>query len=106
KQKLDIVFIHGTGSNAKMWQSQVQFFTALGYACTLIDLRGHGQSDEPNERTDLNIHRQDLLETLQASDVRLPAYFIGHSLGAIVALDLAEKNPELVKAVFAACIPA
>jgi len=106
KIKSDIVFLHGTGSNARMWKNQVAFFSRLGHTCTLMDLRGHGQSHEPYEKTDLEVHRRDVLETLQNSKVKFPAYFVGHSLGAIVALVIAEKHPELVKAVFAACMPA
>ncbi len=105
KPKSDIVFLHGTGSNARMWKNQVSYFSQLGYACTIVDLRGHGQSHEPYEKTDLEIHRQDILQTLQNGNVRFPAYFVGHSLGAIISLAIAEKHPELVRGIFAACLP-
>jgi pimeloyl-ACP methyl ester carboxylesterase len=105
KIKANIVFIHGTGSNARMWKNQVSFFSRLGHTCTLIDLRGHGQSHEPYEKTDIAVHTQDVFETLQHSNIKFPAYFVGHSLGAIIALAIAEKHPQLVKAVFAACMP-
>ena len=105
KTKSNIVFVHGTGSNSRMWKQQVSYFSQLGYPCTLIDLRGHGQSHEPYEKTDLEVHRQDVLVTLQNSNAIFPAYFVGHSLGAIVSLAIAEKHPEMVKAIFAACMP-
>jgi pimeloyl-ACP methyl ester carboxylesterase len=105
QSKSHIVFLHGTGSNARMWKNQVSYFSRLGYPCTLIDLRGHGQSHEPYEKTDLVVHTQDVLDTLQNSKIKFPAYFVGHSLGAIVALSIAEKHPSLVKAVYAACAP-
>ncbi len=105
ENKSDIVFLHGTGSNAHMWKNQLAYFSRLGHTCTLIDLRGHGKSHEHYEKTDLEVHRQDVLETLQNSNVKFPAYFIGHSLGGIVALAIAQKHPEMVKGIFAACVP-
>lgn len=105
KAKSDIVFLHGTGSNSTMWKNQVSFFSQIGYACTVVDLRGHGQSHEPYEKTDLEVHKQDIVQTLQNNNVHLPAYFVGHSLGSIISLSLAETNAEMVKSVFAACLP-
>ena len=82
--KSDIVFLHGTGSNARMWKNQVAFFTRLGHKCTLIYLRGHGQSHEPYEKTDLEVQRKDVLETLQNSKAYISclfcrAFFRGYS---------------------------
>ncbi len=103
--KDNIIFLHGTGSGSRMWKNQVAFFSAQGYPCTVIDLRGHGASHEPYEKTDLAVHKNDVIETLKAHNVPLPAYFVGHSLGAIISVALAESHPELVRGVFAACLP-
>ncbi len=104
-RKSDLIFLHGTGSNARMWKNQVLYFSSIGHACTVIDLRGHGQSHEPYEKTDLEVHRQDILQTLHSGNIHFPAYFIGHSLGSIISIDIAQKHPELVKGIFAACLP-
>lgn len=101
----DLIFIHGTGSSAEMWAPQVELLTSLGYRCFVIDLRGHGQSKEPGELTDLAVHNADVIETLQNSPVRLPAVFVGHSLGSIIAVTLAEQRPELISLIFAAGFP-
>ena len=100
-----IVFLHGTGSNSNMWKNQVHFFSKLGHPCFLIDLRGHGSSHEPYETTNLQTHLDDIQQTLHSSQIPLPAYFVGHSLGAIIAIFLAEKKPDLVKGIFAAALP-
>lgn len=105
KIKSDIIFLHGTGSNAIMWKKQVEFFTRRGHKCVLIDFRGHGQSLEPEEETNPETYMHDVIETLQDSDIQFPAYFVGHSLGSLIALSIAEKHPYMVKAVFAACLP-
>jgi pimeloyl-ACP methyl ester carboxylesterase len=104
-EKEAIVFLHGTGSNSHMWNQQLPFFLERGHACYLIDLRGHGDSAEPGESTDLAVHLSDIHDTISDADIKYPAYFVGHSLGAIISLRLAKDSPELVKSIFAASVP-
>ncbi|MBS2006766.1 MAG: alpha/beta hydrolase [Cyanobacteria bacterium SZAS TMP-1] len=103
--KSDIVLIHGTGSSAEMWVPQVDLLTSIGHRCFVIDLRGHGKSPEPGEHTDLAVHMADVIETVENSPIKFPCVFIGHSLGAIISVTLAEQRPELVSLVFAAGFP-
>src|SRR5271156_6210408 len=100
--KSDVVFIHGTGSNSDMWESQAQVLAALGHRCFLIDLRGHGGSPGVFECTSIECHLTDVMETVEQCHVRFPAIFIGHSLGAIIAFELAERHPEMFDQIFAA----
>lgn len=104
-KKGDIVFIHGTGSNSQMWLKQIPFFAERGYGCTLLDLRGHGDTAEPRMKTNLRVHADDVVETLSQANLEMPAYFVGHSLGAIISVFLANEKPELFKAIFAASLP-
>ena len=104
-KKGDIVFIHGTGSNSQMWRHQVPFFVERGYRCILLDLRGHGETAEPKMKTSLRVHADDVTETLSQSNLDMPAYFVGHSLGAIISVFLANERPEWFKAIFAASMP-
>jgi len=39
------------------------------------------------------------------SQISFPSYFVGHSLGAIIAMFLANKQPDKVKGIFAAGLP-
>ncbi|MDR3614491.1 MAG: alpha/beta hydrolase [Candidatus Obscuribacterales bacterium] len=105
ERKPDVVLIHGTGSGALMWQPQAELLSGLGHRCFLPDLRGHGKTPELNEVTDLKVHIADLLETLEQSDVTYPAVFIGHSLGAIISLNLAKERGELFEQIFAVAMP-
>ena len=43
--------------------------------------------------------------SLSLNQIKFPAYFVGHSLGAIISISLANKHPELIKAIFAAGMP-
>jgi len=101
----DLIFLHGTGSAGEMWKGQIEFFTARGYRCYVIDLRGHGATDEPGEFTNLDVHLADVVETLESADIKFPAAFIGHSLGAIISVTLAQSRPELFKTILAAGLP-
>jgi pimeloyl-ACP methyl ester carboxylesterase len=101
----DTVLLHGTGSNSRMWERQANFLAKHGYRAFLIDLRSHGESPHIDAECGVKEHEEDLLETMADAGVRFPAYFVGHSLGAIIAVSLASKRPELVESIFAASLP-
>jgi pimeloyl-ACP methyl ester carboxylesterase len=101
----DLVMIHGTGAHAEMWRPQVELLKSRGYRCFLPDLRGHGESDEPGHPTDVHAHLKDMDDSLFDQGIRFPAVFIGHSLGAIISLELAERRPELFKQILAVGMP-
>lgn len=101
-----VVFLHGTGASAEMWDGQANFLAEHGYQCILLDLRGHGLSKiSKPQSADLNVFVSDVLETLDTLKIAFPVAFVGHSLGAIISVTIAEKYPELVSSLFAACLP-
>jgi len=51
------------------------------------------------------VHIKDVMQTLEASDIKFPAAFIGHSLGAIISVTLAQQRPDLFAAILAAGLP-
>lgn len=101
----DVVLIHGTGSSSEMWDAQVEALVGHGYRCFLLDLRGHGQTHEPEEFTDLHVHVGDVLETLEHGGINYPAIFLGHSLGSLISLHIARTNPGLADTLFLAALP-
>jgi len=103
--KPDVVLIHGTGADHSIWKPQIDILSARGYRSFLPELRGHGLTDEPGELTDINVHIQDLLDTLEGCPVRFPAVFVGHSLGAIIAISLAQQQPQLFEQILAVSLP-
>lgn len=103
--KVDVVLIHGTGSSSEMWKAQADALSKSGYRCFLLDLRGHGQTHEPEEPTDLNVHVSDVLETLEDAGISFPAAFLGHSLGSIISLRIAQTQPELTHTLLLAALP-
>jgi len=105
KTRPDVVFLHGTGSSSHMWERQAKFVASKGHRAFLIDLSGHGASPDRDGACGLAEHEEDVLETIADAGVVFPAYFVGHSLGAIISVSLASKHPEIFKGIFAASLP-
>ena len=90
-----LIFIHGLGSSGRDWEYQVNDF-ATKYKVITFDLRGHGQSDKPNEPYTISMFANDsakLIEQLSSE----PVHMVGHSLGGMVAFQLVVDYPKLVK---------
>ena len=83
-----IVFVHGVGSNAAIWDTQLEEF-GRDYRCYAIELRGNGVAPLP---ADIGaITRQGFaLDVLAIADAaKLDQFhFVGCSLGGVVALEL------------------
>lgn len=89
-----IVFVHGVGMNHRVWSPQLSFFSG---ECRAIayDLMGHGESPLPPQPTALSHlsgQLSRLLDYLEVGRVHL----VGHSMGALVALDFALRHPHRV----------
>ncbi len=93
-----IVCIHGAGSSALMWADAVEELVRLGRV-TAYDRRGCTRSErpEPYERTSVAEQADDaaaLLDALAAT----PPVVIGRSYGGAVAIDLALRYSDRVRA--------
>jgi pimeloyl-ACP methyl ester carboxylesterase len=97
-QGLPILFSHGFGASTGMWQGQVEALRDA-YRLILWDMRGHGDSDSPDEQT-LYSHAH-TVEDMRAllDQLRLDqAVIAGHSLGGFMSLAFHVKYPQRVKA--------
>jgi esterase len=93
-----IACIHGAGSSAVMWGNAVKELARLGRVIS-YDRRGCARSERPDpyERTAVTEHADDaaaLLHALRAA----PAVIVGRSYGGAVAVDLALRYPDRVRA--------
>ena len=94
-----ILLIHGTSSSAMVWsRGSIESLAELG-RLIVYDRRGCGRSErpEPYERTSVPEHADDAAALL-ASLGAAPAVVIGRSYGGEIALDLAARYPERVRA--------
>ena len=87
-----VLLIHGVGLQAEAWNSQI---TALAphYHVVAVDMPGHGQSPVPAQPMTLAGYTDAIVQTLDT-----PALVIGHSMGAMIALDMALHHPSRVMA--------
>lgn len=92
-----LLLLHGLASNLTRYDEFVEH-TALAarHALLRVDLRGHGGS-LTRRRVDSARWCDDLAALLQAEAAR-PAIVVGHSLGAQVALQFAQRHPQHVRA--------
>ena len=89
-----IVFIHGAGLDHTCWQLQSRWFAWHGWSAIAVDLPAHGRSEGPPLDT-IEAMCGWVLAVMDAANVSKAA-LVGHSMGAVVALETAAKSPERV----------
>lgn len=95
-----VVFVHGVGLRAESWYQQISAFNDR-YPCYVIDMPGHGESDLlPNPTLTLEDFAA-ALKTFIENVIGEPAIIVGHSLGAMTALQTAVSYPGVVRGVAA-----
>lgn len=91
-----IVAIHGAGMDRSVWDTLEARLDDAGVPIAAPDLPGHG---EDTARTCDRI--EDMADVLAAgleADGAPPGLILGHSMGALVAMELARRYPERVLA--------
>lgn len=91
-----VLLLHGLGVGGGVWQAFARRLLPH-LAAVAPDLRGHAQSDAPPDGYQPLDYAADLVELIRALDLRPPLPVAGHSLGALVALALADGWPKLVQ---------
>lgn len=90
-----LLFLHGLGSSTRDWQNQVNYFVNK-YQVITLDLRGHGKSDKPKGHYSVPLFSADVTQFIQ-SVINKPVHLVGHSLGGMIAFQIAVDHPELLK---------
>jgi len=91
-----IIFVYGIACLMNHWHHQLSYFSQ-NYHVIIFDLRGHHKSEAPKDKSNLTVSAiaQDvecLIKHLKISK----AHLIGHSFGAPIILEFAEKHPDQV----------
>jgi len=86
-----VVLLHGLASNARIWDGVAQRLADAGLRVAALDLRGHGESEQPAAGYDFATVCRDLEAALKALGVERPV-LAGHSWGANVALQYAAER--------------
>ena len=89
-----IVFLHGAGMDQSVWSLQSRWFAHHGKRVLAVDFPGHGQSAGP-PLTDIGALAHWTARLIEAAGAER-ASLVGHSMGALVALETAARHPQHV----------
>jgi pimeloyl-ACP methyl ester carboxylesterase len=93
---LAIVFVHGYTVRADCWAIQVRELADTGVRMVLYDHRGHGASEVgPAKGDTIEQLGRDLSEVLRQRVPEGPVLLVGHSMGGMTIMALAEQLPDL-----------
>ena len=84
------VFVHGAAFDHTVWKLQARYFAWHGGSVLAVDLPGHGRS-EGEPRRSIPEMADWLVALLDAAGVG-EANLVGHSMGALVALEAAARH--------------
>lgn len=90
-----LLFVHGWTCDGTHWQRQVAEFSK-DHRVIALDQRGHGESDKPDQDYAIAGFADDLEAFIAATRLDRPV-IVGHSMGGIIALHLARRNPEIAR---------
>ena len=92
-----IMLLHGLASSSHIWDLVAPQLISYGYTVTALDQRGHGESEKPDSGYDFATILADDVAVMNIIGMVRPI-LVGHSWGAMVALQFAAVNAEQVKA--------
>ncbi len=93
------VLVHGVTASSRTWWRVSPWFAENGWRAVAVDLRGHGKSPRATHGLGLEDLADDLHETVSAllkPEERVDV-LLGHSLGALAALELCREHGDLVE---------
>jgi pimeloyl-ACP methyl ester carboxylesterase len=90
-----MVFVHGFSLDMTTWLEQ-WLDLSIEARCVLMDLRSHGRSERAaHGDLSLGAMGRDVGAVLHAVSPERPAVVVGHSMGGMAILAMAEQRPEL-----------
>jgi pimeloyl-ACP methyl ester carboxylesterase len=93
-----VALIHGWCCDHSFFEPQLEHFAKAGRRVIAFDLRGHGASAAPEGRYGMDVFADDVAWCLEKLEARHPVV-IGHSMGGIIAFELAARYPDLPSAI-------
>jgi pimeloyl-ACP methyl ester carboxylesterase len=88
-----IVLVHGWCCDLTFFAPQIEHFSR-NHRVVAVDLRGHGQSDKPEQEYTIAGFADELMTFCRGMGLMKPI-IMGHSMGAMIAAELTHWHPEL-----------
>jgi pimeloyl-ACP methyl ester carboxylesterase len=92
-----LLLVHGWACDHTYFATQFDHFST-DHRVVAVDLRGHGQSDKPEQDYTPGVFADDLA-WLWGELGLTKSVVIGHSMGGVIAMELAARYPEMLAAV-------
>lgn len=93
-----MLLVHGLASSARLWDGMAAALAGEGWHAVAVDLRGHGESDRPDDGYGFEVILDDIRRVMEAHDLERPL-FVGQSWGGNLAVEFGWAHPELVSGV-------
>jgi pimeloyl-ACP methyl ester carboxylesterase len=93
-----VLLIHGWCCDHRHMAPLAEHFARQGHAVVSLDLRGHGRSDKPQQAYPIGAFADDVAWCCRELQLEKPV-LIGHSMGGIVAYEVAARAPQLPGAI-------
>lgn len=92
-----MVFVHGWSCDHRYFAPQIERFSR-DHRTIAVDLRGHGASDAPQQEYTMSAFADDVAWLCRELGAEKPVV-VGHSMGAVIALQLAAEHPTVPSAI-------
>jgi len=92
-----MLFVHGWACDHSYFKAQVEEFRR-DHRAIAVDLRGFGESDSPRQEYAMAGFADDLAWLCRQLGVERPIV-VGHSMGAVVSIELAARHPDVPSAI-------
>lgn len=93
-----VVLVHGWCCDHGFFAPQAEHLAKAGRRVISLDLRGHGESDAPEVAYTIGLFADDIAWCIDKLGLKRPV-IVGHSMGGIVAFDLAARYPDMPGAI-------
>lgn len=97
RARATVLFLHGIGTSGATWDDVVKGLPK-DVAIIAVDLLGFGKSPNPEwAKYSSATQARSLIATLLKLNIRQRLIIVGHSMGALVAVEAAKRYPIIVK---------
>jgi pimeloyl-ACP methyl ester carboxylesterase len=88
-----VILLHGIASDATAWDETITRIDLKKHQVIAIDLLGFGNSPKPAKNSySLEDQARQVAYTIKKNKIKQPVLIVGHSLGALVALEIASSR--------------